>query len=342
MTEAPRTIVGAPGSPYSRKLRAVMRYRRLPYRWVNQGSQESASLPRPPVQLLPQLIETGADGAPVARIDSTPLIRALEERGEGRSVIPPDPAVAWLDALLEDFGDEWLTKAMFHYRWAFGPDIAKAAAILPRWFLPNQAESSALAAGAEFSRRQVERLWVVGSNETTAPIIEASYHRILALLDARLTESRFVMGGRPGASDFALYGQLTQLVGFDPTSSAIALAEAPRVVAWVDLVEDLSGLEPADGDWLSRDALPETVRALLAEVGRVYVPFLLANAHALASGAERVEGRIDGEPWVQKPFPYQGKCLVWLRESYAALAEGDRKAVDAALAGTGCEALFPA
>jgi glutathione S-transferase len=293
------------------------------------------------VQLLPQLIETDSDGRPVARIDTTPLIRELEKRGAGRAVIPPDPAVAFLDALLEDFGDEWLTKAMFHYRWAFAPDVAKAAAILPRWFRLDQPEADAVAAGGEFSRRQVERLWVVGSNETTAPVIEASYRRILGLLDARFCESRFLMGGRPGASDFAIYGQLTQLALFDPTSSAIALEVAPRVVAWVDLVEDLSGLEPGDGDWVSRDALPETLRALFSEVGRVYVPFLIANAEALAAGAERVEGSIDGRPWLQKPFPYQGKCLVWLREEYASLAEGDRVAVDAALTGTGCEALFP-
>jgi hypothetical protein len=43
---------------------------------------------------------------------------------------------------------------------------------------------------------------------------------------------------------------------------------------------------------------------------------------------------------VQKPFPYQGKCLQWLREGHAALAAGDRTVVDVVLTGTGCEALF--
>lgn len=37
----------------------------------------------------------------------------------------------------------------------------------------------------------------------------------------------------------------------------------------------------------------------------------------------------------QKPFPYQRKCLGWLRESYAKLSPADRKIVDATLAGTG-------
>jgi len=339
MKEALLRIVGAPGSPYSRKLRAVLRYRRIPHVWVQRGSRENQALPRPRVELLPQLVFPGAQEA---LTDSSPLIRRLEGMTTERSAIPDDPALAFLDALLEDYADEWLTKAMFHYRWAFAADVAQAAAILPRWFRSDQPEAEAVAAGKQFAARQIGRLGVVGSNPTTAATIEASYERLLQLLDARLTESPFVFGSRPAAADFALYGQLTQLAGFDPTPRRVALELAPRVVAWVDGVEDLSGLELGHGGWLSRDALPASLRTLFGEVGRVYAPFLLANAEALARGAESVECAIDGRPWRQKPFPYQAKCLGWLREGHAALAAGDRRVVDACLAGTGCEALFQA
>jgi hypothetical protein len=44
---------------------------------------------------------------------------------------------------------------------------------------------------------------------------------------------------------------------------------------------------------------------------------------------------------VQKPFPYQGKCLGWLRERYQGLSPDDRVAVDGLLAGSGCEPLIP-
>ncbi len=336
---APLPIVGMPASPYSRKLRAVLRYRRIPYAWTTTGSPESRTLPRPKVELLPQLVLPDADGTPVAHTDSTPLIRRLETMYDGRSVVPPDPVLAFMDELLEDHADEWLTKAMFHYRWAFDADIAHAARILPRWVFVDRPEEMAEAAGVQFAARQTGRLGVVGSNATTAPLIEDSYRRLLRLLDARLTGSRFVMGGRPGAADFALYGQLTQLAGFDPTSRAIALETAPRVVAWVDIVEDLSGLEPTTDDWLARDAFAPALRPLLAEVGRVYVPFLLANAAAIARGAELVTCTIDGRRWEQRPFPYQAKCLAWLRASFAALAPPDRAAAAAVLDGTGCEAL---
>ena len=333
-------IVGAVGSPYSRKLRAVLRYRRIAHAWVNYGSPESRDLPQARVSIMPQLISPGADGRLTAQTDSTPLIRALERQYASRSVIPPDPAMAFIDALLEDYADEWLTKAMFHYRWAYPPDVAKGAAILPRWFRTDQAEDEAVAAGTAFAARQVGRLAVVSSNDVTAAVIEESYRRLLGVLDAHLTDSRFVLGRRPAACDFGLYGQLTQLTGFDPTPAAIALQRAPRVVAWVDVVDDLSGVEPLDSDWTPFDAIPGTLRALLAEVGRTYAPFLLANAEALARGAEQVVCTIDGRRWTQRPFPYQGKCLQWLREGYAALEPTARGRVDTLLAGSGCAPLF--
>src|SRR5262249_25129812 len=143
--------------------------RRIPYAWITQGSPEARGLPRPRVELLPQLILPAGDGAPEAHVDSTPLIRRLESLYAGRAAVPPDPVVAFLDALLEDYADEWLTKPMFHYRWAFAPDVAHAAAILPRWALPDRPADFLEQAGAQFAARQVARLAVVGSNPTTAP-----------------------------------------------------------------------------------------------------------------------------------------------------------------------------
>jgi glutathione S-transferase len=338
----PLRIVGAPGSPYSRKLRAVLRYRRIPYAWIHHGSRESRGLPPPRVPLLPQLLLCDEAGALTAQTDSTPLIRRLECMHRTRSVIPPDHALAFVDALLEDYADEWLTKAMFHYRWAYKPDIAKAASLLPRWSRTDLPDADAVAAGAIFAERQIARLAVVGSNSVTAPVIEESYLRLLRLLDAHLTGSRFTFGGRPAAADFALYGQLTQLACFDPTAAAVAERVAPRIVAWIDVVEDLSGLEPEPSDWTPREALPATLRDLLVEVGRVYVPFLIANAAAIDRRAQHVECDIDGRRWTQRPFPYQAKCLRWLREHYASLSPDNRGAVDTLLAGTGCEPLAAA
>jgi hypothetical protein len=148
------------------------------------------------------------------------------------------------------------------------------------------------------------------------------------------------LGNRPGAGDFSLYGQLTQLVGFDPTPRAIAHQVSPRTVAWVDLMEDQSGLDPAQGGWNAPDAIPSSLRGILKEIGRVYVPALLANAKAVAAGEKTWEAEIDGAPWTQQTFPYQAKCLKWINEQYQTLGDDDRARVDALLAGTGCEAVI--
>ena len=335
----PIALKGAPGSPYTRKMLAVLRYRRIPYRFLVGTRGAQAGLPQPKVELLPTFYLPGPDGALQAVVDSTPIIRRLEREISGRSVLPPDPGMRFLDELLEDYADEWLTRAMFHYRWVYAADIDKAGTILPMW-RGISAPAAALAdAKAQFSRRQIDRLYVVGSNATTAPVIEASYSRLLDALSAHLEQWPFLMGARPGASDFGMYGQLTQLAHFDPTPAALTLARAPRVHAWVDLVDDLSGLEPDDDGWSTMDQVPPTLERLLVEVGRVHVPVLLANARALREGAERVQTEIDGLPWVQPPFPYQGKCLQWLRESFAALPDAHRTRVGALLERTGCGAL---
>ena len=85
--------------------------------------------------------------------------------------------------------------------------------------------------------------------------------------------------------------------------------------------------------------MPGTLAGLLKEVGRTYAPVMTANARAVAEGADAFEAVVDGKPWVQRPFPYQAKCVKWLREAYAALDPSARSAVDAALDGTGCEGL---
>jgi hypothetical protein len=82
------------------------------------------------------------------------------------------------------------------------------------------------------------------------------------------------------------------------------------------------------------------LHALLHETGRLYVPLLRANAQALQAGQAELQATLDGQPWVQQAFPYQGKCLAWLRRDHQALSAADRSRVDAALAGSGCEALF--
>lgn len=331
-------LLGAPGSPYSRKMLALLRYRRIAHRMIwGSHMQPMPGYPAPKVRLLPT-VYFGEGDTREAVVDSTPIIRRLEAEYTDRSVIPEDELLRFLDILIEDFADEWMTKAMFHYRWHYAEDAANAGPLLIFWQNGCYSDEVAKPMADSFARRQIDRLYVVGSNDTTAPIIEASYHRLVGIFDRIVQRKGFVLGTRPSAADFAIYGQLTQLGIVDPTPARIMAQASPRLRAWLDRVEDLSGLP--DGAWLDHDALPEHLGELLTEIGRVYVPFLLANAQAAAAGHSDFETEIDGKRWTQPVFPYQAKCLLTLRAARDDLSPDAQKALDALLAGTGCGAMF--
>jgi len=334
-------VVGVGASPYTRKLRAAARFRRLPFRFVVAGSKEAYALPQRSLPLFPYLVAPDADGALTqVHSDSTPILTFLDEAYRRRLLRPADTALRLLDLLIEDYGDEWLSKCMFHYRWSYGPDTERASAYLPYTTAMQLVPDQGVQAGAAFAARQMSRIGVVGSNETTRPVIEASWHRFLEVFDAHIQNQPFLLGNRPGAGDFACYGQMTMLVITDPTPAAIAFDISPRAYAWTEQCEDLSGLDVSEDDWIDLEEPSETFRALLTEIGRVYAPFMLANADAVARGAEQVICEIDGQPWRQSPFVYQAKCLRRLREAYSALTPPEQGRVDAILAGTGCAVLF--
>lgn len=334
-------LTGAAGSPYTRKMLATLRYRHIPYSvfWGNGNIPEG--YPKPKVMLLPTFFfPDGDNGELVAVTDSTPLIRRLETEYAGRSVIPNDPALQFLNTLIEDYADEWLTKAMFHFRWTHEADWKNAGPLLVYWGMNTAPKDMADQFSAQFTKRQIDRLYVVGSNEITAETIEGSYQRLIAILDELLQRKGFVLGARPSSADFALYGQLTQLAVIEPTSAAVTRETSQRVRAWVDIMEDLSGLPPAEDDWFTADEAREALGPLLNEIGRTYTPAMIANAKAVMGGEETFETEIDGRAWTQPTFKYQAKCLQWLRADHDALSGNERGSIDALLTGTGCEALF--
>ena len=338
----PVQLVGGTGSPYTQKMVALLRYRRIPYAIIwgqPETTCDTLGVEAPKPTFMPTFFFEES-GKFTAHCDSTPIIRRLEADHAGRSVLPGDPALAFIDYLIEDFSDEWCTKYMFHYRWHFAADADNAGTKLPLSMDVSMPQTAFQQFKDYISQRQIERLWVVGSNEETAPIIDASYRRFLAAMEGHLATQPFMLGRRPGAGDFGLFGQLSQLVGFDPTSREIAHAVSPRTVGWVDRMPDGSGLMPEDSDWVAIEDQPESLRGLLEEIGRVYTPAQLANAQAVMAQEKTWECEIDGARWHQRTFPYQAKCLQWTRDQYGGLSAADQARVDALIAGTGIEPML--
>ena len=113
MTEGRYRLIGSTASPYAIKLRALLRYRRIPFDWVIM----TKALRKATEHLRPNLIPVLQYPDGTYRGETTTLAYDLESRHKERSVIPDDKAVAFVCDLLEDLADEWAVKPLFLYRW---------------------------------------------------------------------------------------------------------------------------------------------------------------------------------------------------------------------------------
>ncbi|MEI9885118.1 MAG: glutathione S-transferase N-terminal domain-containing protein [Rhizomicrobium sp.] len=323
------TIHGGLGSPYSMKMRAIFRYRRIPYIWTQIDMADRAIFAHVKAPVIP--IVQFPDGS--WHNDSTPMLYTLEKLHTERSIVPPDPGQHFLAYLLEDMADEWGTKAMFHYRWYRERDQKQMSEWLAFDRLAGLGADTIVKAAQAFRARQVGRMPIVGCTPENAPIIEESANRIMALFEAHVTQERFLFGARPSLADFGWLGQLSQLA-VDPTPDDLMRETAPFLFRWLMNLDDASGIE---GEWRDPAApLPAAVAGLLAVAGDTYFPFLLANAAAFEKGEPTFSLPLHGRTYTQGSFRYQQRCLWDLREAYKKLDAATKTRIDPILDEAGC------
>jgi len=312
-------LYGSLASPYSMKMRAVLRYRRIAHMWVSDAARIGEALKHVKVPVIPVIEYPDGQFAN----DTTPLIFDLERRFKQRRILPKSPALAFIACLIEDMADEWCTKIMFEYRWRRPRDQDVLATQLALDMVPFPTQDDVSARAEAFKTRQVDRMDLVGATAQNQPIIEESFLRLIHILDDLFTAQPFLFGTAPSLADFALYGQLSQLA-HDPTPAEILQQRSPRLARWIARLDDASGVE---GEWPTNDQKTmERLEPLLRYVADIYLPFLDANAKAVATEAETMHVRILGQPFEQAPFRYQSRCFIALRERYAEL-KADQKAL---------------
>src|ERR1700676_5398046 len=198
-------IIGVEMSPYSVKLRSYFRYKAIPHQWVLRNAASQAEYEKhAKMPIIPLVVTPEGSGIQ----DSTPIIDAMEKLHPEPSIHPDDAIADFISALLEEFGDEWGNKWMFHYRWARDVDQISAAGRIARMRGPVADEDKQSAFAGQVGGRMVDRVWFVGSSELTAPQIEAGFVGMLELLDAHLASRPYLFGGRPAFADFGLWGQI--------------------------------------------------------------------------------------------------------------------------------------
>ncbi len=320
-------IIGAEMSPYSVKVRSYFRYKAIPHQWIlrNAASQaeyeKHARMPIIPLVVTPE--GTGIQ-------DSTPIIDQVEKLYPEPSIHPDDPVARFISALVEEFGDEWGNKWMFHYRWARDVDQISSAGRIARMRGPDASQEKHAAFAGQVRARMVDRVWFVGSNAVTAPQIEAGFLDMLGMLDKHLANRTYLFGGQPAFGDFGLWGQIYQM-WTDPTAGALIGGGAPHVLDWVHRM-----LWPrTDGKFETWSTLEPTLMPILTkQIGTQFMPWTCANEKALAESQEEFSVTLGGKIWTQKPQKYHARSLGMLRAKYADVA--DKAALDPVLEAAGC------
>src|SRR6202790_2411967 len=283
-------VFGAEMSPYSVKIRSYFRYKAIPHQWIlrNAGSQAEyekyAKMPIIPLVVTPENVGIQ---------DSTPIIDQMEKLYPEPSIDPDDGIANFISALIEEFGDEWGNKWMFHYRWARDVDQISSAGRIARMRGPDASEEKHAAFAGQIRARMVDRVWFVGSNAVTAPQIETGFVDMLGLLDAHLATRPYLFGGRPAFGDFGLWGQIYEM-WTDPTAGAIIGGGAPHVLKWLYRM-----LSPrAESGFEAWSALAPTLMPVLTrQVGAQFIPWSCANAKALAEGKEEFSVTLADKVW---------------------------------------------
>ena len=320
-------IIGAEMSPYSVKVRSYFRYKAIPHQWIPRNAASQAEFEKYAKMPIIPLVVT-PDGTGIQ--DSTPIIERIEKLHPEPSIHPEEPVTNFISTLIEEFGDEWGNKWMFHYRWAREIDQRCSAGRIARMRAPKASEEEHAALAGQVRTRMVERLWYVGSNELTASQIEIGFQDMLGMLDDHLSTRSYLFGGRPAFGDFGLWGQFYEL-WTDPTAGALIEGNAPHVLDWIHRM-----LWPrAEGGFESWKTLAPTMMPILTrQVGRQFWTWTLANEKALGENKDEFSVTLGDKVWIQKPQKYHARSLGMLRAKYAGIA--DRQDLDLILAAAGC------
>ncbi|MHB0777523.1 glutathione S-transferase family protein [Halomonas sp. WWR20] len=341
MTRSPRyTLYGTEFSLYTGKARAYLRYKGIPYRekLSTLGVYKRIIVPKTGVRFIP-VLET-PQGEVIQ--DTTVIIDCLEARFTQRAIYPTTPRQRLVALLLELYADEWLVIPAMHYRWSFPEQNER--------FIMAEFGKVAAPWAPAFIRRRLARsraghfsgmLPTLGISPATAPAIEQWYITLLGILDTHFSRHRYVLGDRASMADFGLIAPLYAHLYRDPAPGAIMRRDAPHVAQWV---ERMFEPEPAIGDWLADDAIPDTLLSLLRLQFEEQFPVLRDTVEAVARWVETHPGerlprrigqhrfRIGEAEGERSLMPFPQWMLQRPLDYYRSLTGPERDSVDALLA----------
>lgn len=235
------------------------------------------------------------DGAMVQ--DSTAILDACENHFP--QVPKPVGALRVTELFIEAYAERSLLKAAMHYRWNF-PEENRAFIVgeFGRIIAFANGPATWPQVGEAIAGRMSAYLPPLGISADSIPAIEASYLKLLALLNAHFALFPYMLGDAPSRADYGLMGPLFAHLGRDPYPVRIMQQKAPLVFRWV---ERMNAPESESHEYPDRppaffDAAnaPPTFRAILKQAVTEYADEVAATARLFAQWCAKHPDKASG------------------------------------------------
>lgn len=324
-------------SYFTGKLEGYLRAKGLPYRLQEMDTAAFRALAlKTGVRQMPQL--ELPDGRWLT--DTPVIIDRLEADYPQSSVTPSDPALRFLAALIETYGDEHLWRPALYYRWAYRADARLMSGRLANGMFRDLPLPRALRRQVARLRQRSVYLGGEGVNKANRFRVEADYLDTLDALDKIFARRDWLLGNAPTRADIGLFGPLFRHFACDPTPAAIMRARAPSVAAWVARLWALKP-DPSRSAALMTSA-PDDLGPLMNLIEDRFLPEMADNKQAVSSGAARTRHIGSGVVFQYRANAYRAWRLGRLQTAYAALDGPARQAVDGQLGPRSREILLSA
>jgi len=302
-------LFGAETSAYSTKMRSYLKYKSVPFDWVPRTQESEDELKRVSrFATLPVLVTSSG----FAVHDTTPLVEALEADSPEPSAMPADPAVGFLACVLEEYGDSWLAKTVFHYRWTRKKDqrLAAARAIDDYYTQTPPADRKAI---EDFTiETMASQLKLMQLDGELGDALEKSFKRFVKLLDEHLKKHLFIFGERPSIADFAIAGQLIQMMK-DPTPAKIIEKDGAFVAKWCEFM----AAPTASGPFAALEDLAPTLAPIFADdLALFFLPWAAENLESSLAGAESFTVTLGKDAVAMAPLRSAARSFRELRRKF--------------------------
>lgn len=304
-------LYGSEVSYFTGKVRAYLRYKRIPFTQYPNSPENyrTVIVPRVGWRVIPVVVTPEGETLQ----DSSDIIDALEIRFPQAPVYPAATRQRLAALLLEVYGDEWLKLPAMHYRWAKNYDfiIAEFGKMVAPQLTGEAQRDAAIAASKPFAGS----LPFLGVTPATQAAIEKSYESLLGELDQHFSNHEFLFGSRPSIGDFGLIGPLYAHLYRDPASGELMKRVAPHTAQWVERM--MKPPHPNGGDFLADDEIPATLIPILQRMMREMLPVLVSTAHHLQNWAAGHPGAKTGAEEILRAIGMHDFILEGVKEQRA-------------------------